>query len=315
VFKILFVCIALFFNINPVWAQSNEVFKIVVPFAPGGPIDLVARIIQPALAKELGKTVIIENRAGAGGTIGVGAVATSAPDGKTLLLASGAFVLSAGTMSSLPYDPRKDLEPIALMGQVQTVLVVRPSLDVNSLNDLVNKGRNGAKFNFGSSGMGSSMHIASELINLSAGTHFQHVPYKGAALAINDLMGGNIDFLIADLPVLAPFIKDGKLKALVICDSQRSSRLPQIPHAVEAGLPELQMNNWYGLMMPAGVSVKVKSDMELALLKAFRAPEIAYRLTDLGLSAPGDAATFKNKLNAEFEKWIPVIRKAGIRSE
>jgi tripartite-type tricarboxylate transporter receptor subunit TctC len=296
-------------------AAAADIVKLVVPFAAGGPVDQVARTIAPALATELGKTVIVENRGGAGGTVGANFVAKSPPDGATVLMATSGYVFSAGTTPSLPYDPKKDLEPVMLIGQVQTLLVVRPSLGVNTVQELIAKAKGGAALNYGSTGVGSTMHVGGELFNMAAGTKVQHVPYKGAAPAITDLLGGQIDMLNADVPVLQPYVKDGRLKALVIYDTKRSPKLPDVPTATESGLPELMMSNYYTAMVPAGTPEDVKTQLEQGLLKAVSSPQVAAKLADAGLSEPMNMADYKAKLAADFDRWIPFLQKAGIRAE
>ena len=296
-------------------AAAADIVKLVVPFAAGGPVDQVARTIAPALATELGKTVIVENRGGAGGTVGANFVAKSPPDGATVLMATSGYVFSAGTTPSLPYDPKKDLEPVMLIGQVQTLLVARPSLGVNTVQELIAKAKGGAALNYGSTGVGSTMHVGGELFNMAAGTKVQHVPYKGAAPAITDLLGGQIDMLNADVPVLQPHVKDGRLKALVIYDTKRSPKLPDVPTATEAGLPELMMSNYYTAMVPAGTPADVKKQLEQGLLKAVRSPQVAAKLSDAGLSEPMNMADFESKLAGDFDRWIPFLQKAGIRAE
>ncbi|NLD55832.1 MAG: tripartite tricarboxylate transporter substrate binding protein [Burkholderiaceae bacterium] len=296
-------------------AAAADIVKLVVPFAAGGPVDQVTRTIAPALATELGKTVIVENRGGAGGTVGANFVAKSPPDGATVLMATSGYVFSAGTTPSLPYDPKKDLEPVMLIGQVQTLLVARPSLGVNTVQELIAKAKGGAALNYGSTGVGSTMHVGGELFNMAAGTKVQHVPYKGAAPAITDLLGGQIDMLNADVPVLQPHVKDGRLKALVIYDTKRSPKLPDVPTATEAGLPELMMSNYYTAMVPAGTPADVKTQLEQGLLKAVRSPQVAAKLSDAGLSEPMNMADFESKLAGDFDRWIPFLQKAGIRAE
>ncbi len=296
-------------------AAAADIVKLVVPFAAGGPVDQVTRTIAPALATELGKTVIVENRGGAGGTVGANFVAKSPPDGATVLMATSGYVFSAGTTPSLPYDPKKDLEPVMLIGQVQTLLVARPSLGVNTVQELIAKAKGGAALNYGSTGVGSTMHVGGELFNMAAGTKVQHVPYKGAAPAITDLLGGQIDMLNADVPVLQPHVKDGRLKALVIYDTKRSPKLPDVPTATEAGLPELMMSNYYTAMVPAGTPADVKKQLEQGLLKAVRSPQVAAKLSDAGLSEPMNMADFESKLAGDFDRWIPFLQKAGIRAE
>jgi tripartite-type tricarboxylate transporter receptor subunit TctC len=296
-------------------ACAGDAVKIVVPFAAGGPVDQVARILTPGLISALGKPVIIENRGGAGGTIGAAAVAKSAPDGLTLLLGSSGYVMSAGTVPNLPYDARKDLEPVAMVGEVQSLLVARNNLEAANILDLIAKAKAGMRVSYGSAGVGSTMHIGAELINFSAGTHFVHVPYRGAGPALTDLMAGTIDILNGDVPVLAPYVKDGRIRALVIYDTKRSPKLPDVPTNIEAGVPQLQMTNWYGFFVPAGTPPALRTQLENAVLAVVQSPEVATKLADNGMSKPMNAAAFRVRLNADFERWIPFLKKAGIKSE
>jgi tripartite-type tricarboxylate transporter receptor subunit TctC len=296
-------------------AHAADVYKLVVPFPPGGPVDQAARMIQPGLAEALGVTVIIDNRGGAGGTIGVNMVATAPRDGKTLLLASAAFVFTGGTMPSLPYDPRKDLEPIALLGEVQSLLVARNGLGVSTLGELIAKGKAGTRITFGSAGVGSTMHIAGEMINLATGTHFVHVPYRGAAPALVDLLAGTVDILDADLPGLIPYVRDHRVTALAVYDTVRSPLLPDVPTAAEAGVPQLKMGNWYGVMAPTGIPEATRAKLEAALLKAAREPATAARMAEAGMGPPMGTAQFQAKLDSEFDTWLPFIRKAGIQAQ
>ena len=295
-------------------AQSDTV-KIIVPFAAGGPADQVARIISTPLGLALGKTVVIDNRGGAGGVIGVAAVAKSPADGNTLLLTTSSFVLSAGTTPNLPYNPRKDIEPVYLLGEVQTLLAVRNSLGVNNLNELVAKAKGGNKLNYGSTGMGGTMHIGAELFAKAANAPMVHIPYKGAAPALTDLIAGNVDLVNADVPILRAYVKDGRVKPIAIYDTKRSPHLPDVPTSVEAGLPSLQMSNWYGVLVPAATPLEARRKLEEALARVVRQPEIAARLNEAGFINPRDMAGFKAKLDADFERWLPWLKEANIRAE
>ena len=296
-------------------ARADDTVHIMVPFAPGGPVDAAARLLVPGLSKALGKTVVVENRGGAGGTLGAQYVAKSRPDGLTMLLATSSFVMSAGTQSHLAYDPRKDLEPVALVGEDQTLLVVRPSLGVDTIAELVQRARSGARLSYGSAGTGSTMNIGGELLNMTAGIKVTHIPYKGFTPALNDLLGGQVDMMNADVPALIPFIQDKKLIPLVIYDHKRSPKLPNVPTADEVGLPGLNMTNWYGMFLPAGVPADVRKRTETALLQVIRSPEVAPKLEALGWTNPQDSAGFRKKLDADFDRWIPFIKKAGITTE
>ena len=295
-------------------ARAADVVKMVVPFAAGGPADSIARIVAPGLAAELGKPVIVENRGGAGGTIGVNQVARSPADGDTLLLTTSSLVLSAGTQPSLPYDPRKDVEPVYLLGEVQSMLAVRKTLGVDSLKALADKARAG-KLNYGSTGIGGTMHVGAELFAKAAGVDLVHVPYRGAAPALIDLIAGNVDLVNADVPVLRAYITDGRLQGLAIFDKQRSALLPDIPTAAEAGMPELQLTNWYGVLVPAGVSEAQRKTLEAALAKVVRLPDVAARLADAGFSNPQGAAAFKARLDGDFDRWLPWLKANNIRTE
>jgi tripartite-type tricarboxylate transporter receptor subunit TctC len=296
-------------------AQSAaDTIKVIVPFAAGGPADQVARIVQGPLGVALGKTVVIDNRGGAGGVIGVGAAAKSPADGGTLLLTTSSFVITAGTTPNLSYNPRKDFEPIYLLGEVQTMLVVRPSLGVSTLAELVTKARS-TKLNYGTTGVGGTMHIGAELFSKAANAPMVHIPYRGAAPAIADFLAGTVDLVNADLPVLLPLVKDGRIKALVIYDTRRAPQLPDVPTAAEAGLPSLLMTNWYGVLVPTGTPPETRRRLEDALAAVVRQPEVAAKLAAAGFSNPRDHVGFKTRLDSDFERWLPWLKEANIRAE
>ena len=296
-------------------AQSTDVVKIVVPFSAGGPTDQIARIVAPGLSEALGKTVIVENRGGAGGTVGAAYAAKAKPDGSTILLSTSSLVLSAGTTSNLPYDARQDLEPVYLLGEVQTMLAVRPGLNVESLQALIAKAKGPKNLNYGSTGVGGTMHVGAELLARTAKVPLVHIPYRGAAPALVDLMAGNIDLVNADVPVLKPYIQDGRIQGLVIFDKRRSPLLPDIPTAEEAGMPELQLTNWYGVLVPKGMPVAARQELEQALDETVHRPEVGAKLADAGFSNPQNAAAFKARWEADFERWLPWLKEAGIRTE
>ena len=307
--------IALYLAAAAVNAQNSEAIKIIVPFAAGGPADQIARIVSTPLGTLLGKPVVVDNRGGAGGVIGAAAAAKAPGDGMTLLLTTSSIVFTAGTTPKLSYNPRKDLEPVYLLGEVQTMIAVRPSLGVNTLAELVAKAKGQAKLNYGTTGVGGTMHIGAELLSKAANLSMVHVPYRGAAPALVDLMGGSVDFVNADVPVLRPFIKDGRLKGLVIFDTKRSPQLPDVPTAVEVGMPSLQMTNWYGVLVPASTPADVRQKIETALAVVVRQPEVAAKLAEAGFSNPRDNAGFKARLDADFDRWLPWLKEANIRTE
>ncbi|MES2414867.1 MAG: tripartite tricarboxylate transporter substrate-binding protein [Pseudomonadota bacterium] len=311
IFTATAVALAALASIN---SQAADSVKLVVSVAPGGPADRIARIVLPGLSAALGKPVIVDNRGGAGGTLAANAVAKSPPDGDTLLITTFSFVLSAGTMPSLPYNPRKDFEPIYLLGEVQTMLVVRPSLGVNTLTELAARARDG-KLNYGSTGVGGTMHLGAELFNKTANVSIAHIPYRGAAPALMDMLAGNVDIVNADVPLLQPYIKDGRVKGLAIFDTKRSPLVPTVPTAAEAGMPELQMTSWYGVLAPAGTPVATQQKLSRALDDVLRQPDVAKQLADLGFNNAQNSAGFKARLDKDFDHWIPWLKKANIKTE
>ncbi|MFZ2737644.1 MAG: tripartite tricarboxylate transporter substrate-binding protein [Burkholderiaceae bacterium] len=314
-FRIYATLIACVFASSVHAQNAPDTVKIIVPFAAGGPADQIARIISTPLAALLGKTVVVDNRGGAGGVIGVAVAAKAPADGQTLLLTTSSLVITAGTTPNLPYNPRKDLEPIYLLGEVQTMLVVRPTLGVNTLAELVAKAKGPAQLNYGSTGVGGTMHIGAELFSKAANVSMVHIPYRGAAPALVDLMAGTVDLVNADVPVLRPYVKDGRIKGLVIYDTKRSPQLPDVPTAAEAGLPSLQMTNWYGVLVPAATPPEVRARLGAALATLVRQPEIAAKLAEAGFSNPRDHIGFKARLDADFERWLPWLKQANIKTE
>ncbi len=298
------------------YAQTaSDSIRIIVPFAAGGPADQIARIISTPLAIALGKTTVVDNRGGAGGVIGVSLASKAPTDGNTLLLTTSSFVITAGITPNLSYNPRKDLEPVYLLGEVQTMLAVRNNLGVNTLAELITKAKGSNKLNYGSTGVGGTMHIGAELFGKAANVQVVHIPYKGAAPAITDLIAGTVDFVNADVPILRNYVKDNRIKALVIYDTKRSPLLPDVPTAVEAGLPNMLMSNWYGVLVPAGVSIENRKRIEEALAKVLKQPDVAAKLTDAGFMNPKDANGFKARLEADFDRWIPWLKEANIKAE
>ncbi len=291
-----------------------ETVKIVVPFAAGGPVDQMARILASGLGPKLGADVIVDDRGGAGGAIGAEAVARAAPDGDTVLLASlGAGVLGPILKPPTAYDPR-GFEPVMLVGSVPSLLVVSDTLGVSSLKDLIAKAKQ-EKLTYGSAGPGTTMNIAVEMLNAAAGVKITHVPYRGAAPAITDLLGGHVDMLNADLPVLLPLVKAGKVKALALFAPQRSPLVPDLPTTAELGLPTVVMENWYGVLLPAGTPPQVRDKLEQALLAVVATPSVKERLADNGIHGTLGHEAYAAMLAKEFAEWPATIKKLGITGE
>jgi tripartite-type tricarboxylate transporter receptor subunit TctC len=293
-------------------AQS---IKVVVPFAAGGPVDMLARLITSEMAPRLKTDIVIENRGGAGGVLATEQVARAPADGKTLLFASsGSHVISAALRGQLSYDPVKSFTPIAFAGATPMLVIVAPDYSAKTLAELVAKAK-ADKLSYGSAGAGSTMHIIGEVINSEAGIKTTHVPYKGVAPALTDLVGGHIQILSADLPVLEPLVKSGKVRALALFATERSPLLPDLPTAAELGYPGMLMANWYALLAPAGIPAEAKDALEKAMLEAMKSPLVSARLAAGGVTGALDSKGFADKLAMDVAFWGPQIKKLGITAE
>jgi tripartite-type tricarboxylate transporter receptor subunit TctC len=293
---------------------SAETIKIIVPFAAGGPVDQLARILANELGPLLGADVIVEDKGGAGGTIGSEAVARATPDGATILLASmGSHVISPTLRPPSGYDPVKSFDPVMMVGSVPSLLVVGPN-GVSTLKELIAKAKT-QSMTYGSAGPGTTMNIAGEMLNAAAGLNIAHVPYRGAAPALTDLMGGHLDMLNADFPVLLPLVKAGKIKALAVYGAERSPLLPDVPTTAELGLPAVVMESWYGVFLPAGTPAPIHDKLEKALFAVIALPSVKERLAASGMHGALDSAAFKARLAKDFPYWQDTIKKLGIKAE
>jgi tripartite-type tricarboxylate transporter receptor subunit TctC len=289
-----------------------------VPFAAGGPADTVARLIGRVMGDRLGQPVVVDSRSGAGGVVGVEAAAHSRPDGQTIVLAStGALVALPHMMPRMPYDPMRDLAPISLVLTIPHLLVVGQHVPVRSLQELLALARRQpGQLTFGSAGNGSTPHLAGELFRLRAGIDLVHVPYRGAAPAVTDLLAGQVDMMMADVPVVLPHLRGGALRALAIAAPERLAALPEVPTTAEAGLPEVVSGTWYGLLAPAGTSPERISALRQSLVAALADAEARRALLDQGGALVGNTPeAFAAFLGEETAKWGEVIRAAQIRME
>jgi tripartite-type tricarboxylate transporter receptor subunit TctC len=295
---------------------AAETIRLVTPFAAGGPADLLARLLAQDLPARLGADVIVDNRGGAGGVLGTEAVARAAADGKTLLLGSlGSHVISAALRPQLSYDPLKSFDPLVLIGSVPSVLVVSPQLAAASLGELIAMAKHGRKLSYGSAGPGTTMNIAGELLGAQAGITLAHVPYRGAGPAINDLLGGHVDIVIADFPVLLPLISNKSVRALALFGAGRSPLLPDVATTAELGFPQMVMENWYGVFAPFGLAVDEHATLERAILAALRSPVVAERLDAGGLHGTLGSRAFKARLASDIAYWGPALKQMGIKGE
>lgn len=300
-------------------AQAQQpVTKIVVPFAPGGNTDLVARMIAEKLGPKLGSTVIVENKTGAGAMIGTDFVAKAAPDGHTLLLTTVAHAVTPSLRKSLPYDSVADFTPLYIANLAPQLMLVSNKVPANTLREFIDLMRaNPGKYQFGSSGTGSALHIAAELLRQQAKVDLVHVPYKGTGLAINDVMAGHIDFIIDPISTAAEFAKSGKVKVLAITSAKRSPLLPNVPTFKESGLPEYEAYTWAAIVGPKGMKPEVAQKLNQAIAEVMSEPATRKRFIDLGLE-PIEKMTLTQAaafLRAETQKWADVIRAANIQPE
>jgi tripartite-type tricarboxylate transporter receptor subunit TctC len=292
-----------------------EPVKIVVPFAAGGPVDQLARVLASELGPKLGEDVIVDDRGGAGGAIACEFVARANPDGKTILLASlGAFVIGPILKPPANYDPVKSFEPVMLVGTVPSLVVVSPKSGISTLPELIAKAKQ-QQLSYGSAGPGTTMNIALEMLNKAAGVKITHVPYRGAAPAITDLLGGHIDTMNADLPVLLPLAKAGTVTALALFAPERTPLLPDLPTTKELGFPGLIMENWYGVLVPAGTPKDVREKLEQALFAVIAMPAIKQRFAQDGTHGALDHGAFAAMLSEQFTDWPQRIKTLGITGE
>jgi tripartite-type tricarboxylate transporter receptor subunit TctC len=300
-------------------AQSwpTKPVRVVVSFAPGGVHDNLARLLQPKLTEALGQPMLIENRAGAGGNIAAEAVAKSAPDGYTFLVASEAIATNEALYGKLAYDPYKDLAPVGKLADFPMALVAYPGLAAANVRELVAmaKGKAGS-ISYGSAGIGSSGHLAGELFSAMAGVEMTHVPYKGGAPAAADLVAGRLQIMFLSLQLSSPQVRSGKLKALAIAGPKRASQLPDVPSTAEQGYPEFDVLLFSSMLAPAGTPAPVIGRMNAELVKALKSPDVAGKLTDMGgLPAPSSPDEFTRILRREGERWGKLIRARNIRAQ
>ena len=293
-------------------ARAEETIRIIVPFAAGGPVDAMARLLANEMQQTLGATIIVDDRGGAGGVIGTELVARAPADGKTLLVGSqGSHVISALLRSDLKYDPAKSFAPIAMVGHVPMLLVVSPDFPAADFKALIALAQT-RKLTYGSAGPGSTMNIAGELINAGAHVSITHVPYRGVGPALPDLMAGRLDILPADPPVLLPLVAAKKIRPLVVFGTERLASLPDVPTTVELGYPGMIMENWYGLLAPAGIAPNVAAKLEAAALAAIKSPKIQQHIKDGELRGTLDAKAFKARIAHDVAFWGPMIKQLGI---
>jgi tripartite-type tricarboxylate transporter receptor subunit TctC len=317
------IALLIFTAVAPAAAQpasypAARPVKMVVPFPPGGPVDVTARILSQHLPRTLGQTVVVENRAGAAGALGAKAVAGAEPDGYTLLCGNiSTLVVVPAVTNNRDYDPGKVFIPVAKVSQNYEVLVVHPAFAAKSVAELVALAKaNPGKLNFGSAGHGNATHLAAELFKLKTGTDIVHVPYKGAADAATGVLGGQVQMFFGDIAGMLPLLQQGTLRALAISSDTRSPLLPDLPTMIESGVPDYVVLTYVGVVAPAATAPGIVGKLNAAINESLTAPEVAAAFAKLGADVrPASPRDFADFLAAETQKWSSLARAANIRIE
>ena len=296
----------------------NKPIRIIVPFAPGGNVDITARLVAPGLTEALGQPVVVENKPGAGGTIGADSVAKAAPDGYTLLMGSNStFSVAPSLYPKNPYNPLKDFAPVVSIAIAPFVLVVNPASPATNAQELVAQAKAApGKLAMSSAGTGSSNHLVGELFQEITGTRFTHIPYKGSGQALTDLMGGQVNLHFDQITSAASFIQGGKLRALLVTAPKRVALLPDVPTASEAGYPAFEASNVTGLIAPAGTPRDIIDKLNAATQKVIATPAVQERLAQLGAqSSGGTPDQFGAYIRDDFAKWTRIVKEAHVSVE
>jgi len=304
----------------PASAQSypTRPITLVVPFAPGGSTTIVARSIADKLADLLGQQIIVDNRAGAGGTIGTKAVAKSTPDGYTLLLGyTGTLAIGPTLYPNAGYDPRKDFAPIGMIGNAPNSLVVHPSFPVHSVKELIAHAKaNPGKVNYGSAGVGTVSHVSGEYFASAANIKLVHIPYKGTGPALADLIGGHIPMAFAPIPATHSNVASGTLRGLAVTSAKRSSLVPDLPTIAESGIPDFEASLYYGIVAPAGTPRPIVDKLNEALRTALADPEVRKRLVNDGTDVtPGSPEEYAAHIDRDETRWSAVVKASGAKGE
>ena len=291
--------------------------RYVVPFPPAGATDITARAVADKLTGILGQPILVENRAGAAGNVGTEVVAKTAGDGYTWLQVTAAQSISATLYAKLGYNLLKDLVPVALIAEVPNVMVVNPSVPARTVKEFIELARaNPGKVNFASSGSGTTIHMSAELFKMLTGVDIVHVPYKGSAAALTDLIGGQVSVMFDNLPAAMPHIRSGKLRALAVTTASRQASLPEAPTVIEAGVPGYEASAWFGIMMPTGTPADIVQRVNAETNKVVAMPDVRARFDAQGaIPRPMSATDFGRLIQAEIEKWGKVVKASGAKVE
>ena len=307
----------LLFGIAAAQNYPSKPIRLILPFAPGAPSDMVGRAIGQRLSEQLGENVVPDNRTGAGGNLATGAVAKAAPDGYTLLVVSPSIAISPSLYSNLTYDAARDLMPVARLATIENVFLVHPSVPAKTLREFIALARaRPGKLNFGSGGAGTTNHLANELLKLLVKIDIVHVPYKGATLASIALIGGEVDEVIVSVASVLPLIQAGKVRALAVLSDKRVPTLPNVPTSKEAGVENFTMSIWYGLFAPAGTPREIIMRLNREVIKALENREVRERMASSGIDAwPGTPEEMGSLLKSETSRYATIIQSAKIPKE
>jgi len=288
--------------------------RLIVPFPPGGPSDIIARVIGQRMSEIASQPVVIDNRGGQGGVLGTDALAKAKPDGYTISISSAGALSISTTMEKIAYDPLKDLQAVTLVAKVPEMLVVASDVPAKNMAELVALAKaQPGKLNFASSGPGSLPHLAGELLKLTAKIDIVHVPYRGAAPAVNDLLGRQVQMVFLDLPILLPQIRSGGLRAIALGAPERAPTAMEVPTTTEVGMPDVQAENWYGMVVPAGTPAPIVARLNEITTEAMRDPMVKEKLAVQGAELIGDSPEhFHAFLESEITRWAKVIKDAGV---
>jgi len=317
--KILFVAFSFAVFAMAALAQTypTKPIRMVVPYAPAGVADILARVVSERLGQRLGQNVVVFNREGGGSAVGADLVAKATPDGYTLLIGSTALTMNAAVNRKLPYDVKRDLAPLTLVFEQPAVLVVHPSVAANSVQEFIAYARaNPGKLRYGSSGVGSVINLVTELFKYQAKVDLTHVPYKGVAPAVIDLVGGQIELVISGITNAAPLVKSGKLKALGVTSRKRAAVLPDVRPIVEQGLPDYETSTWYGMLAPAATPVQILARLNSEIVQIVNTNEVRERFANQGGEArSATREEFAALIDRDLQRWQQVVSAAGLRAE
>ena len=298
-------------------AYPTKPIRLVVPFAPGGGTDIIARLVAQQLGETLGQPVVADNRGGAGSTLGTEIVAKAPADGYTLLLGNISLAFNAELYKKLPYDAIRDLAPISLVAVQPNIIVIHPSLPAKTMKEFIAVARaQPGKYSYASAGTGSGTHLAGELLKMQTGIDLVHIPYKGTGPALNDLIGGQVQMMVSTFASALPHAKSGRLRALAVTSAKRSSAAPEVPTLMEAGVPDFEYSTWYGLLAPAATRREIVDKLHAAALKVLGREDLKQRFEAQGVDALSSSpAEFSKYLRSETLKWGKVVKATGARAE